>query len=377
MGAQQCIIVRTEIVKKEISLKLPTALVLTVMDSKGMEFDDVLIYNFFSDSKFTRWWLLGSEESLSKYHGFDSKGDHELCSELKMLYVAVTRAKCQLFFIDDSDPIPSLISFWQARELVDFSNLLHFTKVSSAAEWDERGEEFFERKQYDEAIICFKRSKNDACLRKATANQKFDIAESLRAENKNIAARLLYAQIAQDFNLLGDLLKAADCFLKASLPKDAAIVYNRAGSFNKALQVCLVHQLQSEALGFLSQNPDHVESERYARLFASTAHRLKKPRYIMNFLKFVNKAGARSFLIRYKEIDLLYLYDKDNENWNDLAESAELKGLFRIAFESYLKNNEIVRALEIGLKYFIRARVFLNHFSMNSIVKKKCCFKSK
>lgn len=50
-GAHQVIIVQSEKAKKEIPDVLKAGIVLTVFESKGLEFDDVLLYNFFKDSK--------------------------------------------------------------------------------------------------------------------------------------------------------------------------------------------------------------------------------------------------------------------------------------------------------------------------------------
>lgn len=41
LGADQCIIVRNEKVQQEVSKFIPDSLVLTVLESKGLEFDDV------------------------------------------------------------------------------------------------------------------------------------------------------------------------------------------------------------------------------------------------------------------------------------------------------------------------------------------------
>ena len=41
MGADQCIIVRNEEVQKRLEKTIPNALILTVLESKGLEFDDV------------------------------------------------------------------------------------------------------------------------------------------------------------------------------------------------------------------------------------------------------------------------------------------------------------------------------------------------
>ena len=50
-GAHQVIIVQSEEAKKSIPDILKTGIVLTVFESKGLEFDDVLLYDFFKDSK--------------------------------------------------------------------------------------------------------------------------------------------------------------------------------------------------------------------------------------------------------------------------------------------------------------------------------------
>ena len=50
-GAHQVIIVQSEDSKKALPDVLKAGIVLTVFEAKGLEFDDVLLYNFFCDSK--------------------------------------------------------------------------------------------------------------------------------------------------------------------------------------------------------------------------------------------------------------------------------------------------------------------------------------
>ena len=47
-GASQVVIVRDQRVKKELPEFMQNMLCLTVYESKGLEFDDVILYNFFS-----------------------------------------------------------------------------------------------------------------------------------------------------------------------------------------------------------------------------------------------------------------------------------------------------------------------------------------
>jgi hypothetical protein len=80
---------------------------------------------------------------------------------------------------------------------------------------------------------------------------------------------------------------------------------------------------------------------------------------MMSFLSFVRASGARSFLKRYKEIELLFQFDKDNKDWANAAESAELRQLYRDAFKYLVNAKNYEKALELGLKYYLRPRLFI------------------
>lgn len=49
-GAHQVIIVRTEEAKKKLPPEMQNSLVMTPLEAKGLEFDDVFLYNFFHDA---------------------------------------------------------------------------------------------------------------------------------------------------------------------------------------------------------------------------------------------------------------------------------------------------------------------------------------
>jgi ATP-dependent exoDNAse (exonuclease V) beta subunit len=70
LGANQVIIVRDDNAKRNMKkLVGDSALIMTVFQSKGMEFNDVLLYNFFTDSSASS--KVRHQQfffSLSKYH---------------------------------------------------------------------------------------------------------------------------------------------------------------------------------------------------------------------------------------------------------------------------------------------------------------------
>lgn len=57
-GAHQVILVQSKEAKEELPTILKGAIVLTIFEAKGLEFDDVLLYNFFKDSLVSRSMLL-------------------------------------------------------------------------------------------------------------------------------------------------------------------------------------------------------------------------------------------------------------------------------------------------------------------------------
>jgi len=76
-GAEQVIIVKNESVKARLKKVLPLTLVLTIYQSKGLEFEDVVLYNFFSDSVWDSI-RLSTLELLLTGGGLDRK-KHGVC----------------------------------------------------------------------------------------------------------------------------------------------------------------------------------------------------------------------------------------------------------------------------------------------------------
>ena len=147
MGANQAVLVRCEAAKARLPFELRNGLVLTVEQSKGLEFDDVCLFDFFSDSPADKEWHVlysmlpataataaaaagraaspvedagaagaagaapppGSSGGVSgggasaRRAEFDELRDLMLCEELKSLYVALTRSRKRCFVFDHSE----------------------------------------------------------------------------------------------------------------------------------------------------------------------------------------------------------------------------------------------------------------------------------
>nr|KAG5698873.1 hypothetical protein BaRGS_006767 [Batillaria attramentaria] len=57
-GAHQAILVANDEAREKVPEELRQGIILTIYEAKGLEFDDVLLYNFFQDSQVTQYNLL-------------------------------------------------------------------------------------------------------------------------------------------------------------------------------------------------------------------------------------------------------------------------------------------------------------------------------
>ncbi|XP_039173765.1 uncharacterized protein LOC104453602 [Eucalyptus grandis] len=155
-GAEQVILVRDDHSRNEVSnLVRGQALVLTIVECKGLEFQDVLLYNFFGTSPLKSQWrviygymkeqaLLDNSPQWSS-PSFDDAKHNILCSELKQLYVAITRTRQRLWICENalefSKPI---LDYWKKKcliqvRLVDHALAEAMQVSSTPEEWKSQG----------------------------------------------------------------------------------------------------------------------------------------------------------------------------------------------------------------------------------------------
>ena len=198
-GAEQVILVRDESMKAKLQGEIgDIALILTILDSKGMEFDDVILWDFFTSSPDP-----SGVRSLSALAGgtgltFDGQRHSGMCSELKHLYVAITRARIQLFLMESSEkamvPVVDILTTTSSGSLVDvtrpqekdfpekLSKLRPGTSVDPVR-WSLRGDEFMQRQNYETAALCFRKAKNHRG--ESIANGKLYEANGRVCQSKN------------------------------------------------------------------------------------------------------------------------------------------------------------------------------------------------
>ncbi|XP_065872272.1 uncharacterized protein [Euphorbia lathyris] len=132
-GAQQVILVRDDSARQEISGYVgKQALILTIVECKGLEFQDVLLYGFFGISPLGKKWSVlyqyMSEQGLldagQPFPSFNPSKHNILCSELKQLYVAITRTRQRLWICENSEEFSKpMFDYWRKKGLVQVRKL--------------------------------------------------------------------------------------------------------------------------------------------------------------------------------------------------------------------------------------------------------------
>ncbi|KAG2108067.1 P-loop containing nucleoside triphosphate hydrolase protein [Suillus discolor] len=242
--AELCILVRDNAARQKFRDQVgQIGLIMTLYESKGMEFDDVLLYNFFEDSAIdlSRWHIVlngvdgrgyapNFERDEARYAG--------VCSELKLLYVGITRAKKNVWIVDKSDRSEPMRKFWTSRNQIENCTLRTCVPhpVSTPEEWAYFGHSLFSYKRYPQAIHCFERAN---LHRKAKVCEAYQLREVARS---SVGVASLSDQ-KRAFNVAADAF--SDCAATATgieklqYYRNSADCYVRAGDDLKATKAYL------------------------------------------------------------------------------------------------------------------------------------------
>ncbi|KAI6128736.1 hypothetical protein EDD16DRAFT_1739250 [Pisolithus croceorrhizus] len=294
-GARQCILVRDENAKKELQQRLGPftrakawSLMMWVCiryllpeQHTDPRYLQVLLYDFFEDSNvdLSRWRLvLATIDDAVEGHNLrrqqapcferDTGRYAGVCSELKFLYVGITRARKRLWIVDNSDKAEPMKLFWTSRSQIQNhapdSGVPQLAVSSTLEEWAESGHSLFQHKRYIQAMHCFERAHMPYALRIAGAYHLRELAratigvallnEQQRAFAKAANAFVTcggeapgreklqyYRTAAECYVRAADDRKAADAHLNAEEYELAAKRYRRAGKFDKVADILKSH----------------------------------------------------------------------------------------------------------------------------------------
>ncbi|CAB4488006.1 unnamed protein product [Rhizophagus irregularis] len=430
-GADQVIIVRNEEVKSRV-MKLVDkgAMVLTVLDAKGMEFNDVLLYNFFTDSPACRKWrviLSAVKKKSERVPVFSHEKHYILSSELKHLYVAVTRARRNIWICDENTEYSLPIRvYWerceedreedQEEDRVDqeeevreeedweeyreedrkkdqrlfrvktisnlgqaktfFSNL---AKKSSPDEWDQKGRDYFEKQQYEQAIFGFTKSGNEKDRKLAYAYRLRQIARDSRDDDFNEdTIKSNFTNAARAFQECSRPDEAAKCYQKIGMYKDAGDIYAEDKNFESAAYSYLKAYMYLEAGKYFEKVEKYDDAafaykdgdlEIAAKFILSYKQEIKNRtfRHVARHIKNSYHSVAISDGKFDKAVDMYKILIDDN-NDDDIDETLEL--ILYICRIDMLKETIIYITSPSTLqKYLSKAKEFIMEFESRLISK--------
>ncbi|CAD8118879.1 unnamed protein product [Paramecium sonneborni] len=278
-GYNSVIIVRDQDSKLKIPIELQNAIILTIYEAKGLEFDDVILFNYFSDAKDddeNAWNILQSLEIVKikmDKHDWSTKTNknqflthtnlskHEveltkmqfrninqkqkqniqiqdsnkinlsLQQELKQLYVAITRPKKKLIIFDQSLQnryyiqniweemgFVEVIQETQLQQIQEYQFILSFS-IDNKSNWKRQGYRMLKQNNYEQAYKCFM------------------LASEIELAKKSMAYNLATQATVNYSNNFYLFIKAAELFEEINLHKRAASCYFSGKNYQKAFEL--------------------------------------------------------------------------------------------------------------------------------------------
>jgi hypothetical protein len=187
-----------------------------VQESKGLEFDDVLLYNFFTDGDCGDLWRVVTnytEKDIAEYYNdqsvkssgvqsydwdkvmeqktrhldFSNEKHKILETELKMLYTAITRARVNIFIAEsDTDLSGPMFEYFKRRQVVDTRTTSGMDGVrvfgvgnSTVQDWRKRGEYYLQNADGQRQKGCLRLAAK--CFDNAGETKRRDYALALHA----------------------------------------------------------------------------------------------------------------------------------------------------------------------------------------------------
>ena len=182
---------------------------------------------------------------------FDTKTCKSLNSELKYLYTAITRAKCNLWIYDTNTKsrLP-MFDYWHKRDLVkvvqskslpesEDAYTLVFASNSTPEQWKAQGDNFKKRRLWEQAILCYEHAgaENQHLAKLVHAIHQFQQAQD-RKPQLFVEAAVSFLECDELHHSIYYLRYAAYTLGRSKYHKlKAAKLYHRLSNLEKAAQL--------------------------------------------------------------------------------------------------------------------------------------------
>nr|GEX50632.1 UvrD-like helicase, ATP-binding domain, P-loop containing nucleoside triphosphate hydrolase [Tanacetum cinerariifolium] len=254
-GAEQVVLVRDDRARTEIVEYVGRqALVLTILECKGLEFQDVLLYNFFGTSPLKDQWrvIYGYMKKHNWLDGklpqsfptFDEARHSLLCSDLKQLYVAITQTRQRLWICENKEELSQpMFDYWKRWGLVQIRKL----DDSMAQAMQYLFFQLFYENNFVMATLCFERARGAMWEKFAKACGLRASADQIRGTHPESYFSYL-REAAGMFESIGKLELAASCYCDLGEYERAGKIYlHKCGKIDVAAECFTLAECYSEA----------------------------------------------------------------------------------------------------------------------------------
>ncbi|KAF9050293.1 hypothetical protein BJ165DRAFT_1341573 [Panaeolus papilionaceus] len=341
-----CILVRDDAARERFLEKTgDIGLVVTLYDSKGLEFNDVILLNFFEDSNLTReqWSVVLNIAPGSPYAPkFDLLKHSGICLELKSLYVAITRARNNLRMVDCSEKSEPMKILWDKLGYITPASFQeafkNFAVQSSKEDWIKRAKELFDQEKYALSRDAYLRGQSYRNAAVASAYYEREGAQrtpvqvsrnklNLRSEKFTKAAEA-FIRCADEADGEAGRKKyhdiVAECYEEAGVLPKGVEYYLLAGNFTRAAILLRKQGLFDEVKDIMTTHGDEIE-----------------PTVLENL-----KDVARLYFVSSKDYGKVHeLFDSPE----DEIEYLEDRNLDLAQVDLYLHHGRITKAAEVHL----------------------------
>ena len=303
---------------------------------------------------------------------FDSTLHKSLNSELKYLYTAITRAKCNLWIYDSNKKNRTpMLHYWHRKGAVrivaadgsDGQNYsLVFASNSTPEQWSAQGDNFRKRHLWEQAILCYEKAgmqyqylakearayhyiqearqqKPQLFLNAALAFlERDELSHSVSClsgaaicfKNSRPPKQIVAAKL---FERLGDLAKAAQCFLRAKDFDNFARIQEQRGEYNM-----VIRSLQGKP--FMRKREALAKADEYEKKGHTLDPKLTPSVMSFSCAKFYSERKDKKILLEVLK------YMPEQERRVKFLKEAEL---FMEAFDDYAANKQYSHAYRLAI----------------------------
>ncbi|KAI9455099.1 hypothetical protein BJY52DRAFT_1417616 [Lactarius psammicola] len=283
LGSKQCIIVRDEAARQKLRTDIgPVGIILTLFNSKGLEYDDVILYDFFGESANANLWRHLTD---AQPHPLEDLKHAPLIYEVRALHTNPQLAR------HEYETQRHLLNLGLVEEPPTTRNPLEaFANRSSSEEWSEAGKRLLNHGEFEEAAMAFENAGDVYTQAVAVAFHLREVARDTpesaikRRREAFVAAADAFEHCAamadNDEEEHSRYVAAARCYAEIKYHQEVLRTLKQAGMYTEAASYCFDNNLLNDAVSLVkTSRVDQETTERVkqvARISYLEANKLEE-----------------------------------------------------------------------------------------------------